>query len=405
MLRGEIPLQRFEERVLALRRGQHALLRLQVADDRVAEAEDAGARAGDELLAAIEVRNALDVRFQLLQLLTHRIAEFDGDLRRLQAGRWRRGRARADDFVDLDKRTRDRRRRFPRRLCGEAAGDEINLQSVQGQELLLLRAPNPLHGCAKLAREAADDVGVEPFGLIAAPDEKRRILRNADGEDVSANALQRLARIARRVAARQQEARERDGKCLEKANGHAFALFATRAIAPPVCTHVRGVADGGLVVAAFGVRRQVAALKAPTASAHSEVALKLTRSLLPLRRQCAHDHLRRNVGEADMRDRAGVELKEVLLDAKEKAHDIVTEAERQARADRQQAQALEQLLTRREADVSERQAVAEELPHGLQSLRGCLRAVDGQTRGEHVDDGVAGPIHVSSRRRSQRRLG
>ena len=41
--------------------------------------------------------------------------------------------------------------------------------------------------------------------------------------------------------------------------------------------------------------------------------------------------------------------KEALLEAKEKAHEILTTAERQARQDRQQAQTLEQTLTRREA--------------------------------------------------------
>jgi ribonuclease Y len=36
--------------------------------------------------------------------------------------------------------------------------------------------------------------------------------------------------------------------------------------------------------------------------------------------------------------------KEVLLDAKEKAHDLLADAERQARQERQQSQALEQTL-------------------------------------------------------------
>jgi len=47
--------------------------------------------------------------------------------------------------------------------------------------------------------------------------------------------------------------------------------------------------------------------------------------------------------------------KETLLDAKEKAHDILTDADRQARQERQQAQALEQSLTRRDAQLTERQ--------------------------------------------------
>jgi ribonuclease Y len=53
--------------------------------------------------------------------------------------------------------------------------------------------------------------------------------------------------------------------------------------------------------------------------------------------------------------------KETLLDAKEKAHDLLTQAERQARQERQQAQTLEQTLNRREAAVTEKQAAAERL--------------------------------------------
>jgi ribonuclease Y len=53
--------------------------------------------------------------------------------------------------------------------------------------------------------------------------------------------------------------------------------------------------------------------------------------------------------------------KETLLDAKEKAHDLLTQSERQARQERQQAQTLEQTLNRREAAVTEKQAAAERL--------------------------------------------
>ncbi|HUR33247.1 MAG TPA: ribonuclease Y [Vicinamibacterales bacterium] len=58
--------------------------------------------------------------------------------------------------------------------------------------------------------------------------------------------------------------------------------------------------------------------------------------------------------------------KETLLDAKEKAHDLLTEAERQARQERQQAQALEQSLTRREAQLTERQLAFERVDRELQ---------------------------------------
>ena len=47
--------------------------------------------------------------------------------------------------------------------------------------------------------------------------------------------------------------------------------------------------------------------------------------------------------------------KEALFDAREKAHEILREAEQQARKDRQQADALEQTLNRRDASLSERQ--------------------------------------------------
>jgi len=57
--------------------------------------------------------------------------------------------------------------------------------------------------------------------------------------------------------------------------------------------------------------------------------------------------------------------KETLLDAKEKAHDILTEAERQARQERQQAQSLEQSLTRRDAQLTERQLSFERMEKEL----------------------------------------
>ncbi len=57
--------------------------------------------------------------------------------------------------------------------------------------------------------------------------------------------------------------------------------------------------------------------------------------------------------------------KETLLEAKEKAHDLLTQAERQARQERQEAQALEQTLNRREAAVTEKQAAVERLERDL----------------------------------------
>jgi len=57
--------------------------------------------------------------------------------------------------------------------------------------------------------------------------------------------------------------------------------------------------------------------------------------------------------------------KEAVLDAKEKAHELMAEAERQARQDRQQAQALEQVISRRETAIADRQLTIERLEKDL----------------------------------------
>jgi ribonuclease Y len=59
--------------------------------------------------------------------------------------------------------------------------------------------------------------------------------------------------------------------------------------------------------------------------------------------------------------------KETLLDAKEKAHELLTEAERQARHDRQQAANLEQALARRDAALAERESSVERLDRDLKA--------------------------------------
>ena len=69
----------------------------------------------------------------------------------------------------------------------------------------------------------------------------------------------------------------------------------------------------------------------------------------------AEDQAARLLKDAE-RD-AETRKKEALLEAKEKAHEILREAEQQARKDRQQADALEQTLTRRDTALSERQSV------------------------------------------------
>jgi ribonuclease Y len=60
--------------------------------------------------------------------------------------------------------------------------------------------------------------------------------------------------------------------------------------------------------------------------------------------------------------------KESALEAKEKAHDILMDAERQARQERQQATTLEQALLRKESSLSDKLAAAERLEREL-SLR------------------------------------
>jgi len=65
--------------------------------------------------------------------------------------------------------------------------------------------------------------------------------------------------------------------------------------------------------------------------------------------------------------------KEALLAAKEKAHDVLMEAERQARADRQATAALEQALSRRDSAATERQAAIDRLEHELTSRDKALR--------------------------------
>ena len=71
----------------------------------------------------------------------------------------------------------------------------------------------------------------------------------------------------------------------------------------------------------------------------------------------AEDQAARLVKDAE-RD-AETRKKEALLEAKEKAHELLRDAEQQARKDRQQSDALEQTLTRRDAALAERQTAIE----------------------------------------------
>lgn len=72
--------------------------------------------------------------------------------------------------------------------------------------------------------------------------------------------------------------------------------------------------------------------------------------------------------------------KELLLDAKVKAHDLVADAERQVRQERQQAQSLEQALTRRETLLNERVTSVERESRDLQTRDRALAALEQQTQ-------------------------
>jgi ribonuclease Y len=77
----------------------------------------------------------------------------------------------------------------------------------------------------------------------------------------------------------------------------------------------------------------------------------------------AEERARTLVREAE-RD-AETRRKELLLDAREKVHDIVAEAERQVRSERQQTQSVEQELTRRESRVADRESAIERLEEDI----------------------------------------
>lgn len=84
----------------------------------------------------------------------------------------------------------------------------------------------------------------------------------------------------------------------------------------------------------------------------------------------AEEHAARLIKDAERDGEA--RKKEALFEAKEKAHDIVRDAEEQARKGRQQADALEQTLHRREASLSDRQSTVE---RAEKDLAGRDRAV------------------------------
>jgi ribonucrease Y len=100
---------------------------------------------------------------------------------------------------------------------------------------------------------------------------------------------------------------------------------------------------------------------------------------LASRKRIARDTIGRADEQADrlIKDaqrEADTRQKEILLDAKEKAHELVADAERQAHRERQQAQALEQTLARRDAALAEQLAAAERIERDLRARDSALAA-------------------------------
>jgi ribonuclease Y len=79
----------------------------------------------------------------------------------------------------------------------------------------------------------------------------------------------------------------------------------------------------------------------------------------------ADEHAARVMREAERE--VETRKKEALLEAKEKAHDILTSAERTASEERRQVQALEQTLSRKDTALAERQAAIDRIEKDLAS--------------------------------------
>jgi ribonuclease Y len=91
--------------------------------------------------------------------------------------------------------------------------------------------------------------------------------------------------------------------------------------------------------------------------------------------------------------------KEALLEAKEKAHELLTEAEKQMRHERQLAQSLEQTLIRREASLSERQTTIDRTERDLQGREKAVaeRERTAKAAGEKYERLVAQQQHELER--------
>lgn len=84
----------------------------------------------------------------------------------------------------------------------------------------------------------------------------------------------------------------------------------------------------------------------------------------------AEEQAQRLVRDAERE--AEAQRKEALLDAREKAHGILTTAEQQARDERQRAQSLEQGLSQREARLTERQMAVDRVERDLTAREQAL---------------------------------
>jgi ribonuclease Y len=122
-----------------------------------------------------------------------------------------------------------------------------------------------------------------------------------------------------------------------------------------VCAAVAVAAAGAVFVLWIANRKRIAAETIGRAEEH---ALRLTKD-----------------AERDAETRR----KEALIDAKEKAHDILAEAERQARAERQQQVTVEQTLARRDAQLTERQTAVERLERDLRARESAVGSREQQT--------------------------
>jgi len=76
--------------------------------------------------------------------------------------------------------------------------------------------------------------------------------------------------------------------------------------------------------------------------------------------------------------------KEAVLEAKEKAHELLTSAERQLREDRLQTQALEQTIARRETIITDRQAAVDRLDKELTARERVLTAREETVASAHA---------------------